>query len=84
MRGHQTTLAFVRFIGGEPHYAFYDEGTAAQRWTYRRGSIPFASLDALHVGSTTLINDPVSTETLAAVDERPLTVCHCRQGNTSS
>jgi fructokinase len=63
----QTTLAFVRFVDGEPHYAFYDESSAARLWTYRRGSIPFASLDALHVGSTTLINDPVSTETLAAV-----------------
>jgi fructokinase len=65
----QTTLAFVRFVGSEPHYAFYDENSAARRWTYRRGSIPFASIDALHVGSTTLINDPASTETLAAVDE---------------
>src|SRR3977135_219895 len=26
---HQTTLAFVRTVAGEPHYAFYDEGAAS-------------------------------------------------------
>src|SRR5882757_6109969 len=38
---HQTTLAFVRHVAGEPQYAFYDEATAAQNWVYRTGSIPF-------------------------------------------
>ncbi|WP_181708442.1 carbohydrate kinase family protein [Chthonobacter rhizosphaerae] len=60
----EATLAFVRFVDGEPHYAFYDETTAARLWTYKAGSIPFAAVDAIHVGSTTLINDPVSTSTL--------------------
>jgi fructokinase len=65
----ETTLAFVRLLAGEPHYVFYDEATAARRWTYRPGSIPFAVVDAIHVGSTTLISHAVSTETLAMLAE---------------
>src|SRR5215472_515134 len=65
----ETTLAFVRLLGGEPHYVFYDEATAARRWTYRSGSIPFAVVDAVHTGSTTLISQAVSTETLAMLAE---------------
>lgn len=61
----ETTLAFVRFVDGEPHYAFYDETTAARLWTFEPGSIPFPAIDALHVGSTTLINEPSAGETLA-------------------
>lgn len=62
---NETTLAFVRFIHGEPHYAFYDETTAARLWTYTPGSIAFPEVDVLHTGSTTLINDPASSQTLA-------------------
>ncbi|WP_257167320.1 carbohydrate kinase [Bradyrhizobium sp. SRS-191] len=59
----QTTLAFVRHVGGEAQYAFYDAETAARKWTYRPDSIPFADVDALHVGSTTLIHEQGARET---------------------
>ena len=61
----ETTLAFVRFVNNEPHYAFYDETTAARLWTHRPDSIPFPAIEALHVGSTTLINEPVASQYLA-------------------
>lgn len=64
----ETTLAFVRFVDGEPHYAFYDETTAARMWSYRPGSIPLPAIDAVHTGSTTLVNDPASRETLALIE----------------
>lgn len=64
---HQTTLAFVRIVAGESHYAFYDAETATRSWTYRRGSIPFANIEALHVGSTTLVNDQGAAETKALI-----------------
>src|SRR5258708_33923386 len=65
----QTTLAFVRTIMGEPQYAFYDEQTASRNWTYRRGSIPFDEIEAIHVGSTTLADDTGAAEALALVED---------------
>ncbi|WP_448042540.1 carbohydrate kinase family protein [Bradyrhizobium liaoningense] len=64
---HQTTLAFVRIVAGESHYAFYDAETATRNWTYRRGSVPFTSVEAVHVGSTTLVNDQGAAETKALI-----------------
>jgi fructokinase len=68
----QTTLAFVRTVAGESHYAFYDAETATRNWTYRRETIPFADIEAVHVGSTTLVNDRGAAETKALIaDARP-------------
>ncbi|WP_445221138.1 carbohydrate kinase family protein [Bradyrhizobium sp. Pa8] len=64
---HQTTLAFVRIVAGESHYAFYDAETATRNWTYRRGTIPFATVEVIHVGSTTLVNDQGAAETKALI-----------------
>ncbi|MBR0816947.1 carbohydrate kinase [Bradyrhizobium liaoningense] len=64
---HQTTLAFVRIVAGESHYAFYDAETATRNWIYQRGSIPFDTVEALHVGSTTLVNDQGAAETKALI-----------------
>src|SRR5258705_1371667 len=66
---HQTTLAFVRTIMGEPQYAFYDEQTASRNWIYRRGSIPFDEIEAIHVGSTTLADDKGAAQALAMVED---------------
>ncbi|MGH6705072.1 MAG: carbohydrate kinase family protein [Bradyrhizobium sp.] len=65
----QTTLAFVRTIAGEPQYAFDDEATASRNWIYRHGSIPFDEVEAIHVGSTTLIDEKAAAETLALVED---------------
>ena len=64
---HQTTLAFVRIVAGESHYAFYDAETATRNWPYRRGTIPFDVVEAVHVGSTTLVNDQGAAETKALI-----------------
>ncbi|MFD2264423.1 carbohydrate kinase [Lacibacterium aquatile] len=63
----QTTLAFVKLVDGHAKYAFYDQATAARMWQYQPERFPWSEIAALHVGSTTLIEDPTSSETLALV-----------------
>ena len=64
---HQTTLAFVRIVAGESNYAFYDAETATRNWRFLRGTIPFNKVEAVHVGSTTLVNDQGAAETKALI-----------------
>jgi fructokinase len=66
---HQCTLAFVRSIAGEPQYAFYDEASASRNWVYRSGLLPFSEVDAIHVGSTTLVFDAGAAQAMAVVKE---------------
>jgi len=59
----------VRSVAGEPQYAFYDQGTASRNWRYRSGSIPFEEIEAIHIGSTTLIDEAGAAQALAMVKE---------------
>jgi fructokinase len=71
---HQCTLAFVRTVDGEPQYAFYDEGSVSQNWTYRSGSIPLDEIGAIHVGSTTLVSGAVAAQASAMIGDAKGTV----------
>lgn len=66
---HQSTLAFVRSVAGEPQYAFYDAQTASRNWIYRSGAIAFRNIDAIHIGSTTLVDQGGAEQAFAMVGE---------------
>ena len=57
----------MRIVAGELHYAFYDAETATRNWTFGAARIPFATIEAVHVGSTTLVNDQGAAETKALI-----------------
>jgi fructokinase len=64
---HQATLAFARPTATETQYAFYDADSAARNWIYRHGAVAFAEIEAIHTGSTTLVNEQGATQTLALI-----------------
>ena len=65
----QTTLAFVRIVEGESQYAFYDAQTATANWSYRHGSIVFDDIAAVHIGSTTLVQERGAAAAAALITE---------------
>ena len=71
---HQTTLAFVRIVAGESHYAFYDAETATRNWTYRRGSIPFDACRGRSMSAR-----PRSSTTRARPRPKPWSRTHARR-----
>lgn len=64
---HRTKLAFVNVVNGQPHYAFYDDNAASRNWSYQPGAIPFAEIDALHLGSSALLDPSTAPHARALI-----------------
>jgi fructokinase len=54
-----TTLAFVRLVGGQASYAFYDENTAGRMLT--PADLPEVGAQALFFGGISLVGEPCGT-----------------------
>jgi fructokinase len=84
----QTKLAFVSVIDGQPTYAFFDDNTASRSWSYQPGAISFAGIDALHLGSSALVDDASASHSRALIaDARGSATIsfdpNCRPGRVS-
>lgn len=53
-----TTLAFVTMAGRDAQYLFYDAASAARAWRFEPDEFNFHQVDAVHIGSVTLIEQP--------------------------
>ncbi len=57
---HPSTLAFVRFVDGQPEYTFIDEGSAGRMISSDQLPV-LDNADLLHFGSISLIHDPAAS-----------------------
>jgi len=64
---HPSKLAFVSVTDGQPQYAFFDENTASRNWSYLPVAISFAGIEALHLGSSALVDDASAAHSRALI-----------------
>ena len=71
-----TTLALVTLIGGDAHYAFYDEGSAGRMLAPEDIPALPADIEAIFVGGISLVPDPcgAAIEALVAANHHDLPV----------
>jgi fructokinase len=59
--GRPTTVAFVKLVGGQATYAFYDEATAGRMLSQDQLPNLPASVSTLFLGGISLVNDPAAS-----------------------